>query len=366
MSAVERFRGKSFSFLKLGALFVATAVYIFVGSVPVSAASNSLGVTPRKDYTINPGGSISDTLYIDNLSKNSALTVSMRVVDFTAQGQTGSPSLLIAPNAPQEPYSLKPYLSLPSTVTIQPLASDYVPVSIKIPKNLGAGSHYSAVLYSANISGTAQQVTIAASAATLIFVTVPGKASELLNLVKYGAYVPATNNSAGSFKSLYISSQPQELAYVLNNQGNVAEDPSGSIVIKNEYGKVVTNISQANPNQNLALIGQTRLFETCIKTGQKQVTGGDGQVTIVQQCVSPNLSPGRYTAFLETLYGINGNTSQEITATTTFWYLPVWFMAVIAAIIVVIVAIIWIVIHILRKRQKHKKHSHHQSELGNK
>jgi hypothetical protein len=358
MSGIRVLDRKMLNRIKIGLLALVTLASIFASSVPVSAAtSNSLGISPRKSYTINPGGSISDTIYLDNLSKDATLTVTMKLVDFKAQGQTGSPALQLSSNAPQLPYSLKPYATIPKSIVVKPLASAYVPITIKIPKDVGAGSYYSAVLYQASIGGSSQQVTISASAATLVFVTVPGKANEQLDLVNFGAYVPSPDNSTGSFQSIFVSDQPKELAYKLDNQGNVAEAPSGSIIIKNQYGKVVDTIDQANPNQDLALIGQTRLFSSCLKTGQEVQKGGDGQTSIISVCTNPNLAPGRYTALLETLYGINGNTSQEITATATFWYLPAWFLGIIVAIIIFFAALVVIVVHLVHRHRKHKKRS---------
>ena len=54
----------------------------------VSAASNSLGVNPRRDYTIKAGDKVSGTLSVSNLSKTDDLVINIDVIDFGAKNET--------------------------------------------------------------------------------------------------------------------------------------------------------------------------------------------------------------------------------------------------------------------------------------
>ena len=55
------------------------AVSLALLSVPVNAqSSSSLTIAPRKDYVIEPGKSVKDTINIRNTDNNSALDLSMR------------------------------------------------------------------------------------------------------------------------------------------------------------------------------------------------------------------------------------------------------------------------------------------------
>jgi hypothetical protein len=319
-------------------LLVAT-VPLFLGGT-ASAASNGLGITPRKDYTIKAGGSVSDTLFLNNLSTTQALNVSIRVIDFKAANESGTPSLLLVANAPQTPWSLKPFISLPSTVTVPAGKATYVPFTIAIPAKQGAGSYYSAIEYTAQNAQNQQKVNVAASSATLMFVTVPGTAHELMTLQQFGTFAPNLNDTTGTspgiFRNWFIGAQPQDIGYRLQNDGNVAEDPQGSITIKNMFGQTVEAIEKANPSGSLALIGQTRLFDTCIVGAQQTITASNGQTVTDTICRSPGLSPGRYTAELGVLYGISGSNSQEVTGSATFWYLPWWSVVVIVFILLVL------------------------------
>jgi len=309
-------------------LFVAA---VFVGS-HTNAQSTGLGVNPRKDLTVYPGKSVSDQLYISNLNKNVATKVNLNVVDFKSNGETGTPALQLQENAPQTPWSLKPFITLPKTIELGPGESKYIPFSIRIPEGQGAGSYYSAIKYDPQPGEGSDTVVISGAPSQLVFVTVPGKATELMNLKKFGGYDIKDNQENGSFKSLYIGSQPQKLAYLLQNAGNVAESPSGSIQIKNIFGKQVKFIKNANPKENLALIDQTRRFEVCIESETKEVKQ-DGRTTKVESCKNPGLLPGIYRAHMSLFYGINGSNTQEINATTTIWYLPLWFIGVILVVL---------------------------------
>ncbi len=312
-------------------------------SVPASAQSNGLGITPRKDYTINPGQKISDTLYLSNLSSTQTLTAKIKIIDFKAANNSGTPQLLIAANAPQTPWSLKPFITITSSVTVPAGTAINIPFSITIPANQGAGSYYSAIEYAAQNNTGQGNVGVAASSASLIFVTVPGRATENLRLIRFGAFTPSADDQTGQFSNWYFGSAPKELAYLLSNEGNVAEQPSGSIVLKNIRGKEVREISNANPNQSLALIDQTRRFEACIVPGQQQIRNSNGQTSNQIVCKNPKLELGRYTAELAVLYGLNGNPTQQIIATTTFWYLPFWFLIIVlVGLGVIIFALYWL------------------------
>jgi len=343
---------RTFQLLELIFNGVMCVVLLMLTLLPmsVSAQSNGLGITPRKDYTINAGQSISDTLYLSNLSSTRALTVTIKIIDFEAANNSGTPELLIAPNAPQTAWSIKPFITIPSTVSVAAGGSTNIPFTITIPASQGAGSYYSAIEYAAKSIAGQGNVGVAASSASLIFVTVPGKTTELMRLIKYGAFTPSADDQTGQFSNWYFTSAPKELAYLLENEGNVAEQPSGSILLKNIHGKVIREITNANPNDSLALINQTRRFEACIVAGNQKVSSPNGQVATQLICENPKLSPGRYTALLAVYYGLNGNPTQQILATTTFWYLPFWFLIIVLGGLGIVIYVLFKLVHKIRFR----------------
>lgn len=300
----------------------------------VMAQSNGLGVTPRVSLTSQPGGTIRDSLRVSNLSSTQPLNLRVNVIDFRPAGETGTPQLIRDSNAQQTPWSLKPYLTLPETVTVPAGQSSNIPFTIRFPDNVGAGSYYSAIEYEAVGATDQQRVNIAASSATLLFINVAGNAAELLNLLDFGA------SANGKIKSIF-SEAPQTFIYRLKNSGNLNESPAGSIVVKNMFGDIKANIDNVNPRAEIALIGQTRRFEACYPKSTAET-----ELVKPENCQRMKLMPGRYTAELVLLYGQNGQPTRQIGATASFWYLPTWFVAVLA---IVLAAVAWVGYTIYRR-----------------
>lgn len=327
----------------LGAAFA--VLLLCINAVPVSADSAGLSITPRKNYTISPGQTVTDKLTVGNLNTSTDLNLTLKMIDFTFFDQSGTPKLMLADNAPTTTWSLKPFTTLPKTVTVPKGSTKTVNFTITIPKTQGAGSYYSAIEYAAGGNGSGGQVGLNASGVSLVFVSVPGIVHENMTLQKFGAYQSPDNGVTGSYVFIATKSEPRQLAFTLKNSGNVAENPAGSIVLKNMLGHKVTTINNINSGNSLALLGQSRLFLTCIKTTEK-TEQLEGQPAKTTACANPGLMPGRYTANLDVFYGQNGNQTKEVTGTASFWYLPVWF---IAAVIIIILLLAYLIYRVYRK-----------------
>lgn len=305
------------------------AAYI-VPALPVLAASSaSLSIVPKKNYTIDPGKTIKDKLTIRNLDADESLELNLRVVDFTFTDDGGAPKLLLAEDEPLKAWSLKPYLTVPKTVTIEPKSSKSIDMSVAIPANRGGGSLYSAIVYS---SGAAEggNVGLSASGVTLAFANVTGDVKQNLTLEKFGAYSLATKDRTADYVSVTMK-KPQHMAFTIKNMGNVTEAPVGTITLKNMFGKEQA-IGNVNPNESLALIGQTRTITSCIKLKAQDVDF-EGKKSEAKTCADPSLWPGRYSASLSLFYGQNGNATQEIAGKASFWYLPMWFLIVLTLVV---------------------------------
>lgn len=326
-------------------LAVVTTAGIFFQSTPVAAeGSAALSITPKKNYTVEPGKTVNDTLMIRNLDREQSLFISLRVVDFTFNDETGTPKLMLADDAPQTTWSMKPFLKLPKSVTVEPNSSVTVDMSIAIPENQGAGSYYSAIVYSTGASDGGN-VGLSASGVTLAFTSIPGTVDEKLTLEKLGTY----NASAKKYTYLNMD-EPQRIAYTIKNEGNVTASPVGSITLKHLFGKE-TVINNINPNQSLALIGQTRRFESCIKLKKDEVDF-NGSRTEATTCASPSLWPGYYSVEMNAFYGRNGNATRDLIGKGSFWYLPMWFIIIALIVLLFIAYHIWRIVRFFKKRQQ--------------
>ena len=337
------------------------SVLIFASAVlPAATASAqssaSLSIVPKKNYVVEAGKTVKDTLTIRNLDSERSLDLTLRVVDFTFNDDTGTPKLMLAEDAPQTTWSMKPFLTVPKNVAIPPKSSKTLDLSVSIPKSQGAGSFYSAIVYS---SGAPEggNVGLSASGVTLLFTSIPGDVNENLTLEKFGAYhVPSSADKGGYV--FMTAKKPQTIAYTLKNAGNVTESPVGSITLKDIFGREQT-ITKVNPNNSLALIGQSRTFTACIKSKDESVEFSGG-TTSTTACTEPDLWPGLYTASLNIFYGQNGNSTQEINSTASFWYLPLWFVI---AFLVILAAIAFGVWRLVRKFQN-RKYSSQRKKLS--
>lgn len=323
------------------------AACILLPTRPVSAASSAaLSIVPKKNYVIEPGKSVDDTLTIRNLDPDHELDLTLRVIDFTFTDDGGTPKLMLDPKAPETTWSLKPFMTVPDSVTIPAGSSKSLPMSVAIPAGHGAGSYYSAILYSAGPPDGGGNVGLSASGVTLVFTSIPGQVTENLKLKNFGNYTLATDKKPAHYT--FITTQmPTNIGYTLQNNGNVTEAPVGSITLTSMFGQKQV-IHDVNPSKSLALIGQTRTFVSCIQLKAEDVNF-HGTKTEATQCGTPSLWPGRYTAVLDVFYGQNGNNTQEIVKTTSFWYLPWWSIVAFIIALLIVAYFVWRIVRGVRR-----------------
>lgn len=319
--------------LVLAAFAVLLSVSYVLPAAQASAVSSSaLSIAPKKNYVIEPGSSVQDKLTISNLDQNSDLNLTLHVIDFSFTGNGGTPKLFLDTNTPQTTWSLRSYLKIPQTVTIAPGKSKQVDLNVAIPKGHGAGSYYSAIVYSSG-SGQGGNIGLNASGVTLVFVNVPGKVKEDLQFTHLGAYDKTAQGDLSGYH-YFNAKAPDTIAYTLKNNGNVVEAPAGNITLRDIFGRTTT-INELNPSDSLALIGQERTFMTCIKLKPEDVKLGN-TTTKAATCDNSGLWPGYYSVSADLFYGQNGNLTQEVTKVGGFWYLPWWFIAVTIVVLAIV------------------------------
>lgn len=325
------------------AILVVTAYIPMQPASAQSTGSSALSITPKKSYVVDPGETIEDTIMIRNADPGNDLNLSLRVIDFTYTNDGGTPKLMLDQNLEPTPWSLKSYLRVDELVSIKPSGSENAKLKITIPSNLGAGSYYSAIMYSTG-APNGGNVGLSASGVTLVFVTVPGDVKEDLSLQKLGAYNP--NKTSGDGYSFITGAEPKYIGYTIENRGNITAAPVGTIQMKNLIFGHVNTINEVNPKQSLALIGQTRTFDACIKQDIK----GDENSNATPECVSAGLWPGIYKVSANLFYGQNGNTTQELNKTSYFWYLPLWFVVIVVLLALIVAFAIWRLVVAVKKK----------------
>ncbi|UTX51419.1 hypothetical protein KI440_00435 [Candidatus Saccharibacteria bacterium TM7i] len=333
------------------AFIISASVALGSSGIASAQSSAALSITPRKNYTVEAGKTVRDTLNIRNMDSERTLSLNLNIVDFSFKDDGGTPDLMLAEDAPQTAWSIKPFVKLSAkTLSIKPRESKTVDVSYTVPKGQGAGSYYSAIVYS---SGTPEggNVGLSASGVTLAFVTVPGTVKQDLQLEKFGAYRAKAGDRAAKYLNFAID-KPQNIAYTLKNEGNVAESPTGTITLRHMFGQEI-KINDINPQSSLALRGQTRTFVSCIAIKDEHLELSGTERSNAKVCTDPGLWPGLYTASIDAYYGQNGNPTKEITGTTWFIYAPLWFLILLGILILAIAFAIWRIV----SKTKNKKRS---------
>lgn len=319
--------------------------------LPLSTAeaqgSAALSITPRKDYTIEPGRGIEDTLTIRNLDRERELFLSLRVVDFSSTDETGTPKLFLDEDAPQTTWSIKPFINVPDSLTVEPGGSASVDFSIDIPEGQGAGSFYSAIVYSSSAS-EGGNVGLSASGVSLVFVNIPGETDEHLELKGLGIY-----NTETKKYQRFTQKLPTRISYTLDNQGNVVEAPTGSITLRDIFGRETT-INDINPSKSLAIRGQTRTFDACIVLTKQEVNFSGSREEATTCSPDSGLWPGIYRVSLSAFYGQNGNVTKDLNGNSWFIYAPWWFILAVIAVLSYLAFRIWRIVRYIKSRRSNR------------
>lgn len=266
---------------------------------------------PVLNLRANPGESIQANLSIRDVS-TSALVVTSEVNDFTANGEDGTPKLLLG-EGETSPYSLKSWIAPIPQLTLKPKQIESLPVTIRVPANAAPGGYYAVVRFTASAPELKDTgVSLSASLGTLILLRVNGDAKEAMSVEQFAI------SKDGTVGSLFDAA-PLDFIVRVRNEGTVHQQPTGRISVKDMFGNKVANVN-VNLQQNNVLPGSVRRFESPLN----------------ESVLGDRWLFGRYTADLTVTYGSANDTT---TAQTIFWIIP---YKLIAAIILGLLLLIFI------------------------
>ena len=298
----------------------------YANAQTASGAGNGLKVSPvRTDLTVNPGTSQTITVNIENVTSTTT-TFQALVNDFVANpNESGQPNLILDPTKFAPAHSLKRYISAIPDVTVEPKQSKSVKVVITVPKDAAGGGYFGAVRFAPAVEGSRDKnVTLSASVGSIILVRVPGDIKDDLQIASFD--VRHANNPTGS--SFFTSDKDLKAVVRFQNKGNVQEQPFGKILLK-KGGKTVQTVEVNNtePRGNV-LPDSVRRFTVPLKV--------DGY--------------GKYT--VEGNFGYLDN-GQLLSASTTFYVLPVGLIVVgIILVVLIVLAIIFLPRAVKRYNQR--------------
>lgn len=302
-------------------LLFTMATLLFASATPALAATtnsatggNGLKISPvRTDMTITPGSSQTIDVYVTNLTSSSANLQGV-VDDFTAgSDESGTPYILL--NGEKAPsHSLKGYVSPIGTFTLPAGQTKDIKVTVNIPKGVAGGGYFGAVRFLPASTNGSKNVNLAASVGSLLLVTVPGPVTEQLSIASFDVRPTNPKNGALGSPSVFFTSNKNLNSVVrFQNSGNLQEQPFGKIILKKGSSIIATyEINNTTPRGNV-LPDSIRHFITPL-TG----LGGFGKYT------------------LEGNFGY-GSKGQLLSASTTFYIVPV--AAIVIAVVILLVII---------------------------
>lgn len=308
-------------------LLPALILGITVSALPsnfVHAANQDVGqaleiAPPVLNLTANPGETITSKIILRDVS-TSRLVVRNQINDFVANGEDGTPRLLLEEDAEESPYSLKSWIQPLPSFTLNPKQINDLPLKITVPANAAPGGYYAVVRFTATApeqDGTG--VSLSASLGTLVLLRVNGEAKEGTKVEQFAT----TKN--GKVTSLF-ESQPVTFLARIKNEGSTHEQPTGAIVVSDMFGNKIAGVN-VNLNRSNILPGSIRKFEQ----------------TLDKSVIGDRFLFGRYTADMTLSYGTKG---QTVTESTSFWVIPYRLVG----FAILLLVIVFVVIRIALKR----------------
>ena len=291
-------------------------------------ATNGYRVSPvRTDLTVKPGKSTALTVYIQNAS-SAVEHLQVVVNDFQAPtDESGNPALLLN-GATAPDHSLKQFVSIPDkTFTLQPGQQMPVTVNIAVPAGTPGGGYYGAIRFAPVGAGGDKNVNLNASVASLVLITVPGNISEQVSIAGFGAaQVPKGQSvTTASLRTIFFNNKNLKAIVRFQNSGNVQEQPFGKVVLKKGSKVLATyNVNKSDSPGNV-LPDSIRRFSVDLNDvgsfGKYKIEGNFG-------------------------YGSKG---QLLTATATFYVIPLIFIIIAILIILLILFLIFGLPRVMRR-----------------
>jgi hypothetical protein len=312
--------GMLFLFMRIRKKIICLALAILLfGAVNSSSAqtasSNTLGikiVPAIIDDLVKPGEIISREMKVTNKS-DKELTMYAYLMDFKSEDDYGK-AKLITPGSESGNFISSWVKISGEGVKFSPGQEIGVPFSVEIPKDIGPGGYYGAIVFGTQAPrvkpgdeekgaaiGVAQQSTC------LLFLQVEGKADERAMIREFKAD-----------RGFYSTPFNVKLITKISNLGNVHVRPTGVIEIKNMFGKKVSSLA-VNEDRHNILPASSRIFENFW---------------------SDTMGFGKYEASLALSYGTpadkGGEGRKTMIATEYFWILPLKIITALAISLLVL------------------------------
>lgn len=312
----------TFKYFAWSVLIIGLAVLLFSPLKTGAQSSNTasgLRIAPlRSELVISPGKSDTVTLKLKNVTSGRVI-IRSAVVDFESK-EDGSPSAL-PQDSKQLPTSIKSFLTPEDGVELDADAEYEYELPVDVPKATSPGAYYGLVLFQAipadQVDSGPGRVALTASIGHVVLLEVPGDIIEQLQVISLKAARESQPDSAKApivRPGSLFSSAPNQIQIDVKNTGSGFVKPFGNVTITDWRDNQVATVEiNTNDPKGNVLPGSNRVFTAPI-TEVKGI--------------------GRFTMIASIAYG-NGN--EVITVKSTFWVLPLWFVALVAVAVALLI-----------------------------
>jgi hypothetical protein len=301
--------------LRMSRLLISSAAVALMALFAFSTSAYALTISPaRVELSGNPGATVGGSFTLVN-EQSVPETFYASYENFTAQGDTGSPSF----SSQQSDLDTWMTVAEPQ-LTIAPGQTVSVPYTIVIPKSAEPGGYFSVIFLSTTPPTTnGVQVSIGAKIGLLVLLTVNGDAHESAGITQFDR-----NGHGFFYKTL-----PVILRYRFHNAGADRVQPSGTITIRDTVFLPTAHIN-ANDTVGNILPNSTRQF---IVNWVKEVVAIPPQGFFENvQYEWQNFAIGLYSAHIDVLYG-----TKSLHATNTTWFFVVPWELLVCIIVGVLI-----------------------------
>lgn len=271
----------------------------------------------------DPGQTLRTSISLRDVS-SSALVVSNEINDFTADGESGTPKILLDNKEPS-PYSIRDWINPIPKVLLNPREVHKMKVTIHIPASAAPGGYFGVVRFTGTaptVEGTG--VGLSASIGSLVFIRVNGQANEKMSTEKF------YTSGDGEHKKIFFGRMPVQFVEKLKNEGNLYEQPTGTVTITDMFGHKIASLL-INMQKRYVLPGSTRKFTE----------------TLDKSAIGNKMLFGRYTVKMEVTYGAN---KQRLVENTSFIVIP-WRL--IGGAILLLIVLYFVLRTLIKRYNRH-------------
>jgi hypothetical protein len=282
-----------------------------------NGGGSGLQLSPtRTELSGQPGEKKSFSISLKNITQGE-LNAQVFLNDFESDNVSGTPQIIVDENRDKTPYSLKGMITSLESVNLKPGETKQIEHFVDIPGNAAPGAYFGALRYAAipvNSDTTVpdRQVSLTASVAHLVFVEVPGDVVQQIRIEKLIAL-----GSDGKERNIF--KKPSKAELTVKNLGNGFSKPFGKVSIENGSKQIYSYDINNVETKAIVLPQSSRVFTDDISNVTR---------------------PGKYKMTAGIAYGNGG---EVVNLETSFWYLPLWFVAILAVVLIALVVGGWMI-----------------------